>query len=251
MFDLTADQLEALHLATLIQNPVIGPNGHLDWEQLDGAILISRDHYLYQYKVSRSPLRFGYKYLSPQTLAQAFNLEAIDSGWMNGHIVRTGRSSKGDWAVLWVPRQKHPITIDGAGQDGTDLMLTVPLPAMVWVGIHQDYWLWAVSEAQFHSNDQAMRPPLPNVYGHNGKVCWGANSPPIATAQTLPQAWQVFMTSLFSGHEIHGKSSRYPKNIIKQLKAVAGRRTYPVKDLQPIRSYDNTIDCLLTQALDL
>jgi PRTRC genetic system protein B len=251
MFDLTPDQQSALHAAILQQDTAIGPDGTLNWEQLDGAILLRRDHYLYQYRVSRSPLRLGYKYLSPQTLAQVFHLEAIDSGWMNGHILRTGRSAAGDWAVLWIPRQKRFITIAGAGPAGTDLTLTVPLPALVWAGINQDYWLWAVSESAFDPKAQALRPPLPNVYGHSGKICWGTNVPPVATAQTLPQAWQAFITSPFSGHEIHGKSGQYPKNVIRQLKAVANRRTYPINDLHPMRSYANTIDSLLTQALDL
>lgn len=251
MFDLTPDQRDALHAAILSQNPAIGPDGTLNWEQLDGAILISRDHYLYQHKVSRSPLRLGYKYLSPQTLARAFHLDTLDSGWMTGHILRTGSTSAGDWAVLWIPRQKHCLTIAGAGPDGADLTLTVPLPALVWVGRNQDYWLWAVSKPQFDPKAQALKPPLPNVYGHNGKICWGANVPPVATAQTLPQAWHTFITSPFSGHEVHGKSGQYPSNVIRQLKAVAGRRTYPINDLQPLRSYPNTIDSLFTQALDL
>ena len=251
MLELTPDHREALHAATLEHHQAIRPDGHQNWEQLEGAIFISRNHYLYQYKVSRSPLRFGYKYLSPQTLAQAFNLETTDSGWMNHNIIRTGRTSEGDWAVLWVPRQRHSITVAGAGQDGTDLTLSVPLPAMIFAGRDQSYWLWAVAETQFNSNSQTMKPPLPNVYGHSGAICWGVNVPPVATAQTLPQAWEIFITSRFSGHELHGKSGRCSRNVIQQLKAVANRRTYPVKDLQPMHAYANTIDHVLTQALDL
>jgi len=251
MLELTPDHRDALHAATLKHHPAIRPDGHQDWEQIEGAIFISRNHYLYQHKVSRNPLRFGYKYLSPQTLAQAFNLKTTDSGWMNHNIIRTGSTSEGDWAVLWVPRQRHSITIVGAGQDGTDLTLTVPLPALVFAGRDQSYWLWAVPDTQFNSNSPAMKVPLPNVYGHSGKTCWGANVPPIATAQTLLQAWEVFITSRFSGHELHGKSGRFPSNVIQQLKAVANRRTYPVKDLQPLRSYANTIDHVLNHTLDL
>lgn len=251
MFDLTPDQQFALHAAILQQNTAIGPDGTLNWEQIDGAILICRDHYLYQHRVNRSPLRFGYKYLSPQTLAQAFHLDTLDSGWIDHHILRMGSTSAGDWAVLWVPRQKHRLTIAGAGPDGTDLTFTVPLPALVLVGCHQNYWLWAVSKNQFDPMLPALKPPLPNVYGHSGKICWGTTTPPIATAQTLPQAWQAFITSPFSGHEIHDKSGQYPKNVIRHLKAVANRRTYPINDLHPMHSYANTIDSLLTQALDL
>lgn len=250
MFDLTPGQLEDLHSATLEQNTAIRPDGNLGWDQLEAAILIGQNHYLYQYKVGSSPLRFGYKYLSPQTLARAFHLETIDSGWIDSNIIRTGSNSEGDWAVLWVPRKKHRIEINGTGQDGADLTLNVPLPAMVFVGINQDYRLCAVSETKFDPKSRAMMPPLPNVYGSNGKICWGANTPPIATAQALPQAWEVFVTSLFSGHEVQGKSDKFPRNVINQLKTVADRRTYPVKDLQPIRSFDNTIDDFLKQTLD-
>lgn len=251
MLELTPEHREALHAATLKHYQTIRPDSHRDWEQLEGAIFISRNHYLYQYKVSRSPLRFGYKYLSPQTLAQAFNLETTDSGWIHGNIIRTGRTSEGDWAALWVPRQRHSIMIAGAGKDGTDLTLTVPLPAMVFAGRHQAYWLWAVPDTQFNPNSQTMKVPLPNVYSHSGTICWGANVPPVATAQTLPQAWKIFITSRFSGHELHGKSGRCPSNLIQQLKAIANRRTYPVKDLQPLRACANTIDHVLNQALDL
>lgn len=250
MFDLIPEQLEELHAATLKQDAMARPDGNLSWKQIKAAILISSDHYLYQYKVSSDPLRFGYKYLSPQTLARAFSLEAIDSGWISPDIIRAGSNSQGDWAVLWVPRQKHQIEISGAGQDGADLKLNVPLPAMVFVGINQDYWLCAVSKAKFDPKAQALAAPLPNVYCTSGKICWGVARPPVATSQTLPQAWKVFMDSLFSGHEIHGKSQQFPKNVIRQLKAVAGRRTYPAKDLQPIRSYANTIDDFLKQTLD-
>jgi PRTRC genetic system protein B len=125
-------------------------------------------------------------------------------------------------------------------------MLTVPLPAMVFVGKATKYWIWATKTKKFAPDASLFRVPLPNVYLEWGQICWGVNTPPECNAQTINSAWEMFVTSPFNSHLSSNKSRRHDRDIREQLLALYSKKAkkYPVSDLQPL-SRDLTVNKLL------
>lgn len=217
-------------------------------KRIDAAIYISEatGHYLYQRRTSTEPLTYRYKCISPDTLRIAFDNTSIDSGWISPGVVRCGTSIGGRWAVLVIPPAHHTIDLSYAGK------ITIPLPALALIGLERTYWICAIAGEVFDPSALCYHAPLPNVYD-SLKICWGSNTPAIASPQTLPQAWNDFITSPFSNHLIHGKSTskKCQFDICKQLIALHQNRTkrYPSKTLVPLDQDPTTLDRLITHLL--
>ncbi|MEG4876879.1 hypothetical protein [Microcoleus sp. CZ3-B4] len=171
-----------------------------------------------------------YKCLSPATLRAAFANTPIDSGWINPEsgILRWGTGSAGEWTIKFVPPQKHEINL-------LESKHLIPLPAMVFLGLKSDYWVWAIKGSKFDPEAEAFHVPLPNVYLHSyqscGRICWGDNKPPVAAPNTITKAWELFISSPFNGHLSDGKSRAQPSDVRGKLEKAVKRSSYPVKDL--------------------
>lgn len=190
-------------------------------------LFIEGGTYIFHYQSGDSS---KYKCLSPATLRAAFANTPIDSGWINPEsgIVRWGTGSAGEWTIKFVPPQKHEINL-------LESQHLVPLPAMVFLGLKSDYWVWAIKGSKFDPEAEAFHVPLPNVYLHSyqscGRICWGDNKPPVAAPNTITKAWELFISSPFNGHLSDGKSRAQPSDVRGQLEKAVKRSSYPVKDL--------------------
>ena len=250
--------------------------------------------YLYQYHSEDSSVR--YKFLSAQSVRLAFSNEPVDSGWLPPGLQRWGYGSSGQWAVLFVPPGHHrlwlpPATLShqsqgngeaetaaaaAAARDGLvtpvagetldpptttaldePLPVEIPLPGLVFAGIGQHYYLWAIKEREFNPQASVYHAPLPNVYP-DSSICWGTNRVESVTPSYLTVAWQLFIGSPFNSHLCVGKSRRHPQNVLKTLGHLARPdgtghpltntntgsgsgsdpkargRSYPLRDLQPL-----------------
>ena len=169
------------------------------------------------------------RYLAPAAVRAAFVAESLDTGWIDPSIVRWGVGSRGTWVMQYRKRSRVNITI--VPPTGDPFPLTVPLPPLLFMGRGRQYWVWACRNT-FAPTMRLAYCPLPNVMG-NGQICWGNNQPPLATAQTMQHAWDVFVNSPFTDHVVQGKSRRYP-NVLdalsEQATHPAGKR-YPLDDL--------------------
>ncbi|MEG4025373.1 hypothetical protein [Microcoleus sp. S13C4] len=190
-------------------------------------LFIEGGTYIFHYQSGDSS---KYKCLSPATLRAAFANTPIDSGWINPEsgIVRWGTGSAGEWTIKFVPPQKHEINL-------LELKHLIPLPAMVFLGLKSDYWVWAIKGSKFDPEAEAFHVPLPNVYLHSyqscGRICWGDNKPPVASPNNITKAWEMFISSPFNGHLSDGKSRAQPSDVRGQLEKAVKRSSYPVKDL--------------------
>lgn len=190
-------------------------------------LFIESGTYIFHYQSGDSS---KYKCLSPATLRAAFANTPIDSGWINPEsgIVRWGTGSAVEWTIKFVPPQKHEINL-------LESKHLVPLPAMVFLGLKSDYWIWAIKGSKFNPEAEAFHVPLPNVYLHSyqscGRICWGDNKPPVAAPNTITKAWEMFISSPFNGHLSDGKSRAQPSDVRGQLEKAVKRSSYPVKDL--------------------
>lgn len=199
--------------------------------KVEAAILISQGRYFYKRQVETNPPTYRYKCLSPNTLRVAFNNATLDSGWIAPGVVRCGCSLQGNWAVMFIPPARHCLDLSEIGK------LAVPLPGLVFMGLEKDYWLCAVTDESFAPDAICYHAPLPNVY-NNLKVCWGDNVPPAASGQTIPAAWELFISSQFSGELVEGKSKACRNDIRQQLvelhRIKSRRYPQPARSLLPI-----------------
>lgn len=215
------------------------------------ALLFLNGQFALRYLDERAGLQI--KWLAPEAVRAAFNRIPVDSGWLPPEVRRWGHTPRGEYAVMFVPAQKHTLRLanswEGRFPGKRLLKINVPLPALVFAGIGTAYCVWACRAAP-RSDAAAHVAPLPNV-GRDGHICFGDNHPPSAKPETLAQAWKVFMTSPFNDHLIGDASKAYPGDVREQLLALADGHAdiYPVDDL--VRHKPGTIHEAVQQMLAL
>ena len=182
------------------------------------------------------------RFISDAAVREAFAGVAVDSGWLRPQVARWGDGRKGEWAIAFFPPGVHELEITREAivaepPLGTVERLQVPLPGLVWLGIGTQYFIWAVKSPKLEPSHEIYRCPLPNVYV-DGKVCWGLVRPPLCTARTIFDAWDLFIRSTFNNHLASGKSKRERDDVRVVLRTLAERpqeavsmTKYPVEDL--------------------
>ena len=197
------------------------------------ALLFLSGQYALRYRDERDGLMI--KLLAPEAVRSAFSRIPVDSGWLPPEVRRWGHSAHGEYAVMFVPAQKHLLRLTntfGERFPGKRIVkIEVPLPAMVFAGLGNAYAVWACAEAP-HPDAVGYQTPLPNVGGGAG-ICFGDNHPPRAKPESIALAWKLFMSTPFNNHLIGGSSKAHPKDVREQLLALADSHAdaYPVSDL--------------------
>lgn len=198
---------------------------------IEAQLLFLSGQYLLVYTEDNAT---SYKFLSPSALREAFIKEPIDSGFLPANTIKWGISSKGEWLAQFFPPQSYQVTLTNFNNSQVTT-LTIPMPALVFVGCSNKYWLWAVNKKYFDPTCQLFHVPLPNVMA-DGEICFGNNFPPSCSSQRIAQAWEIFWYSSFNDHVIQGKSKSYPQDVrlhLLQLHATKVKK-YPLKDLVPL-----------------
>lgn len=208
--------------------------------EIDAELLFIKEQYLFHY---REGTKEHYKLLSSVSLRTAFSHEPIDTDWMPPGVIRWGTNSQGNWVVKFISPAQYNLQFDDSKP------ITIPLTALVFVGQNTQYWVFATDLATFNPESKAYHTPLPNIHP-NGLICWGKNTPPVASTQTIDIAWQSFITTPFNADLSSQKSRKFPQDVREHLKSLAlrKRRTYPVKDLVEVR-YSPSIDSLVQHLL--
>lgn len=171
----------------------------------------------------------NYKFLSPSAVTAAFRNAPVDSGWLSDGVVRCGGTGQGDFAVIFIPAQRTKLHIESAREKLQPFSLQ--LPSLVFFGLGQSFYVWAVKDRTLNTKSQLFRAPLPNVFANNG-ICWGTNQPPRASSATIVSAWLLFITSPFNGHAANNKSRTQTNDIRPLLRRVArSRRRFPLNEL--------------------
>ena len=174
------------------------------------------------------------KCISPDAVRSALLLQQFDSGWITPHTIRHGENHHGPWVIQRYPAAAHTLRFnDPLPMPGTKtlLMITVPLPELLFIGAHNSYSLFAIRVWQ-HEATVLYHTPLPNV-GETGQVCFGSVAIPKASPHSMNEAWQLFWNSSFNSDLTTNKSRAHHDNIIDQLCHVAQQRLpqYPGADL--------------------
>jgi hypothetical protein len=190
----------------------------------DAALYFLDGHYLFRQK-----RRTGWvsKFVTAEDVRAAFTGQENDSGWLPAGIVRAGTSKAGKWFVYSAPTQKATIQFEG-----DEAPIKIPLPRTLLVGVGANYYLWALTGEHFEPGAIAHAAPFPNVHG-DGRICWGAATPPRADPEKARGVWKLFFETPFNNHLIDRKSKAHPEDVRSQLRALEGKREYPTNDLQP------------------
>lgn len=180
------------------------------------------------------------KFISTEGAREAFSYEAFDSHWLPPRIRRWGHQAQGRWAVQFTSPANYEIELPahptGPEEMRAPLRLRLNLPGLVFMGMRNIYRLWAIAESEFDPHALIYHAPLPNIYS-DGRICFGANTPPEVVAPNLDQAWDLFLRSPYTCAHTSGRSLAYPEHICPALIAYAQRADpdapYPVEDMCP------------------
>lgn len=170
-------------------------------------------------------------WVSPQAVEEAFSGAGFDTGWIAPGVLRWGRGLSGEWVVAYRPPELCQITLVGDRMPSGPVR--VPLPGLVLFGLGTAWHVWAVkSRGRFDPRAKAYTVPTPNV-GAGGAICFGENTPPVATAASVPAAWSAFLETPFNDHDVVGRCKSEPDDVRALLLSLARSRakTFPGEEL--------------------
>lgn len=200
------------------------------------------EQYLVQYRSEHGAIIT--KFVSPESVRQAVLDENVDSGYLPYGVVRWGCGVEGAWAVRYAPPAKRRIYLDVTGAASQPLV--VPLPALVFAGRGNHYFVFAVAGAHFNPRSMLYRAPLPNV-ADTGEICFGKNNVAAVAEGGMERAFDLFFAAPFNDHHADGRSQQYATDVRLQLRALAERRAakYPMRDLIKLnRTVDEMVNRL-------
>jgi PRTRC genetic system protein B len=200
------------------------------------SLMFFKGQLLWQSRTARGE---QFKFVSPAAVLQALKAGPVDTGWLAPGVVRAGSTARGGFAVLVVPAGRAAIRVEKQSGAGVET-LTLHLPAFAFFGHGQAYHVWALKKEADPARALLFRAPLPNVFD-DGRVCWGANTPPAASPSSVAEAWRLFLDAPFNGHAASGKVRGERGDVRPYLRRLArSRGKFPAADLLPIGSYGTT-----------
>lgn len=195
-----------------------------------------------------------YKFLDVAQLKNAFSFQAVDSQWLSPGTLRWGIGKTGVWVAKYIRPSLAQIEMEiyqnkltGERRVSADfsgvtsemwkkvrVMYELPLPAFVFAGVSNKYYIWAVKRIRWEQKGASLVPkavlyhaPLPNIY-ENGAICFGANQPPNLSSKDgkyantlLDETWRIFIGSPFNADLSKGKSKANPSDVRVQLIEIA------------------------------
>jgi PRTRC genetic system protein B len=198
--------------------------------QYEAALLFTKGQYILYQRRSGEVVCKG---VSAQALRAAFVEEPVDSGWLPEGVMRWGSGPAGTFIVKFVPAGKQEIRLS-TNNPAEPLIIAPPLPALIFAGVNQTYYVWALREKHCDPTAQLYHAPFPNVH-FDGNICFGSNRPPTVAWKTFDDAWRLFISSPFNADMVRGKSQTFTDDVRDQLAALAQShaKSYPVQDLMP------------------
>jgi PRTRC genetic system protein B len=188
---------------------------------------IDDDQYYLQY--TEGEKQAG-KFLSPVAVRSAFRNESIDTGWLPIGVNRAGENAKGKWMLRWQFAAHYAVNLESRKRS-----ILLPMPALVWFGIGNAYYIWAMKENTFNPKAELFHAPVANV-NKLGLICFGQNAHPDVAKDGFDKTWRTFWEAPFNNDHSDGKSKSIKGSInLKLLELHKAKATsYPVADLQPM-----------------
>ena len=186
-------------------------------------------HYIFRQVGERGAVTV--KTLDARTVQKAFAANPNeDSGWLPPGLIRTGNGLDGIWYVY--SRPPAFATINLVAPNGAHYY-TIPVPGLVMLGIERTHLVFAWRGETLDLESELCKAPYPNVH-EDGRICWGQNTPPQASpanAETVPK---MFFDSAFNADLANEKCRRFPQDVRKLLRKIAGQQRFPDEELVPV-----------------
>lgn len=215
-------------------------------EETAAAIFITPTVCEFQY---RDGAQFTIKQVMPSTLRLAFSEEPVNSSWLPPGAVRWGATEYGVYTVGHFPSAIYRFSVEF---DKGIKRLRAPMPALIFAGIRDKYYVWAMKDKFFSPRGQLYYAPLPNLNEH-GHICFGANRHPDVRTGGFAPSWQMFWESPFSDHHTKGRSRMAPNDVRDHLLKLsrAKAKTFPPSALIPMGvTVEAAVDRLINRGKD-
>jgi len=179
--------------------------------------------------------------VSPAQLAEALSVKVkFETGLLTGNTVYIASEGMKKAVVEYRPPTKTALYMEGS-----ETPLVVPLPGLIMGRVNGGgnstlhYGVYAVKSRPETLDAPLFHPPLPNV-GHNS-ICWGSVkrvSEQALAGNTLTEDWALLLGSVFTNHNVSGKSKRFGSDIRQHFIELEKHRArkYPVSDLIPAKT---------------
>ncbi len=201
-------------------------------DELLGQLIILKGQFLF---IENKEKKSHYKFLSSEAVEKAFTSKTATSGWLPSNTVWWGRYPAGEAIIQFYPPNQYSIEL--VVEEETKA-IAVPMPAFLFAGCSHKYYLWAFETKAFNPSAQLYKPPLPNIQD-DSSICFGQNSPPMCSANSINKTWELFWNSPFNRDLAQYKSKAYASNICNQLVSLHEKKakSYPSSDLLSFQSW--------------
>ncbi len=126
---------------------------------------------------------------------------------------------------VWLPPSVRTIHLQVKAKPET---LRIPLPGLMFVGHGTQYSVFALIERPTTGREMLYVAPLPNVHD-NGAVCEGNVKFPVASAQSMRAAINLFFESFFNSDLSGNKIKR--GELLAFLRKLKRARKFPINQL--------------------
>jgi PRTRC genetic system protein B len=104
----------------------------------------------------------------------------------------------------------------------------IPLPPFVFLcKPGKPPWVFAVKKKPTKEKDMIYEAPLFNIYA-DGRSCPGSNKYPTRVADIVDS---FFMSYFSHAADVHGRSRKFPKNVLGLWEYLDGKKNFPLEDL--------------------
>jgi PRTRC genetic system protein B len=144
-----------------------------------------------------------------------------------------------DEVVWWRPPGVQSLALEDA--EGERRLLQLPMPGLLLkLRLPKHISMAAFKGKKRPLPDDALfHAPLPNI-SQAGGVCLGSTEVRSlrrpAVALEAGEVWRDFWASSFTAHDVQGKSRRYPGDVRMLLLELAGKRSFPARELAPMHT---------------
>lgn len=161
--------------------------------------------------------------VSGTEIEQVFAGVSFNSGLLDLNTLFYAKTGKTEEICLYFPAGKKKITLQVKKKNK---VITIPVPAHVFLGVEQTYKIFAVKDLQEGS---LCHMPLPNIH-LNGDICHGSVSFPKCSKYEIKQAYRLFWESTFN-KDLSDEKLSEKIDLHEYLISLDGKKLFPKKML--------------------
>jgi PRTRC genetic system protein B len=194
-----------------------------------GALFFLPGQYLFK-RIENG--RVSVKALSSEQISRAFREFQTDTGWLTRRVLRFREEPAGNYFFAFEPARVRSIWIETKAGEVREI--SVPLPTLILLGKQNEYFLWAAKTRKPTAKTKLCVAPLPNLGGEwQGKICFGSNEVPPASAATMDAVWNLIFSAPFNNHNANNKCRSEAQDVRLLLFALAEKeaKTFPASEL--------------------